>query len=344
MPSEEFADASQVFAEFDGDGNGFIEKDELKNALAKAGVDFSQEQVDNLMGEIDTDGDGRVNFQEFRAFVGVSKAITKDKVIEKMNLRMIDGLKQASGPDDLAVFMAQLQAQRRAELARIRAAGGGNSGLAAFRRQQRQACCLLILSLILLLVALTLQGMWVWGILIAQNAFSDGVEGICHAGATWIMVQAVFGISSFVLTNIIQKFYLNESLSAYKLASRRRDLERFKKLIGLFGISWLVYGSTLFYSPEIVGCPALMASFGFGIITFMFRYVHAPCVVINRRRSLIVREKCIRDNLHHLPSLLPPSVFSQFLGLDNIMDRILHLRGVSTISLLICDTLSAGGR
>ena len=52
--------------------------------------------------------------------------------------------------------------------------------------------------------AIALQGIWVWGIVIAQGAFSDGVEGICHAGATWIMTQAIFAISSFVLIQFLQ--------------------------------------------------------------------------------------------------------------------------------------------
>ena len=72
--------------------------------------------------------------------MGVSKALTKDKVIQKMNLRMVDGLKQASEPNDLAMFMAQLQAQQRARLAQMRAAEPGTSlGNALRAWQERHA-------------------------------------------------------------------------------------------------------------------------------------------------------------------------------------------------------------
>ena len=54
-----------------------------------------------------------------------------------------------------------------------------------------------------------------------------------------------------------------------------------------------------------------MATFGFVVITFMIRYVHAPCVVINRPRSLIIVGNCIHvityANFPHCAAPLPPS-------------------------------------
>lgn len=60
----------QLFRLFDRDGNGYITAAELAHSMAKLGHALTAEELTGMIREADTDGDGRINFQEF------SQAIT----------------------------------------------------------------------------------------------------------------------------------------------------------------------------------------------------------------------------------------------------------------------------
>lgn len=50
---------------FDRDGNGFITSAELRTLLTNLGERLSEEEVEEVIGECDTDGDGAINYAEF---------------------------------------------------------------------------------------------------------------------------------------------------------------------------------------------------------------------------------------------------------------------------------------
>ncbi|XP_072955708.1 probable calcium-binding protein CML11 [Typha angustifolia] len=60
----------QLFRVFDRDGNGFITAAELAHSMAKLGHALTAKELTGMIKEADTDGDGRISFQEF------SQAIT----------------------------------------------------------------------------------------------------------------------------------------------------------------------------------------------------------------------------------------------------------------------------
>eukprot|EP00581_Thalassiosira_minuscula_P009567 CAMPEP_0183703710 /NCGR_PEP_ID=MMETSP0737-20130205/1353_1 /TAXON_ID=385413 /ORGANISM="Thalassiosira miniscula, Strain CCMP1093" /LENGTH=1131 /DNA_ID=CAMNT_0025930507 /DNA_START=86 /DNA_END=3481 /DNA_ORIENTATION=- len=57
-----------TFAFYDTDRSGFLEKDEIYQALTSAGFVISSENFDALISSIDTNGDGKIDFEEFVYF------------------------------------------------------------------------------------------------------------------------------------------------------------------------------------------------------------------------------------------------------------------------------------
>lgn len=51
---------------FDHDGNGYIDRHELKSTMLRLGEELSDQDVDAMVALADTDGDGRINFDEFK--------------------------------------------------------------------------------------------------------------------------------------------------------------------------------------------------------------------------------------------------------------------------------------
>merc|ERR1711981_192258 len=72
----------EAFKSFDLNGDGTITKDELKESIAAAyGETKTDEEIDEMIGEVDTDGDGKVNYEEFVA--KTKKDIAEDSCSEE---------------------------------------------------------------------------------------------------------------------------------------------------------------------------------------------------------------------------------------------------------------------
>ena len=65
-PPDDLTD-DQMFKIFDKNGDGFISNDELRKLMITFGEDLSDAEVNELIKEADTDKDGRVNLEEFKA-------------------------------------------------------------------------------------------------------------------------------------------------------------------------------------------------------------------------------------------------------------------------------------
>jgi calmodulin len=50
---------------FDKDGNGFISAAELRLVMTNLGEKLTDEEVDEIIREVDIDGDGQINYEEF---------------------------------------------------------------------------------------------------------------------------------------------------------------------------------------------------------------------------------------------------------------------------------------
>ncbi|KAF3633558.1 Calcium-dependent protein kinase 7 [Capsicum annuum] len=59
----------RAFSFFDKDGNGYIEPDELRDALMEDGSDDCTNVANDIFQEVDTDKDGRISYDEFAAMM-----------------------------------------------------------------------------------------------------------------------------------------------------------------------------------------------------------------------------------------------------------------------------------
>src|SRR6218665_121890 len=59
------ADLRAAFLVFDRDKNGFITKDELKEAMRIMGETLTDRDIDELLVTTDHDRDGKINYEEF---------------------------------------------------------------------------------------------------------------------------------------------------------------------------------------------------------------------------------------------------------------------------------------
>ena len=58
-----------AFKVFDKDGNGKISHTELKQVMEDLGENMTEQEIDNMIKDADTDDDGMVNYQEFLAMM-----------------------------------------------------------------------------------------------------------------------------------------------------------------------------------------------------------------------------------------------------------------------------------
>lgn len=63
---EEEKELLEAFRIFDKNRDGFICSSELRFLLSKLGLKISEEEADGMIAEVDTDGDGRVSYEEFK--------------------------------------------------------------------------------------------------------------------------------------------------------------------------------------------------------------------------------------------------------------------------------------
>ncbi|TRY72595.1 hypothetical protein TCAL_10857 [Tigriopus californicus] len=59
----------EAFKVFDGDGNGYISRLELKAVMMNIGERITDEECEQLVAEADIDGDGQINYEEFYAMM-----------------------------------------------------------------------------------------------------------------------------------------------------------------------------------------------------------------------------------------------------------------------------------
>ena len=67
--SEDDARLRKIFVRYDLDGDGTIDRAELRRAFADARTPTSEAQIELLFSKFDADGSGALDFGEFKAFI-----------------------------------------------------------------------------------------------------------------------------------------------------------------------------------------------------------------------------------------------------------------------------------
>jgi len=66
---KQIAEYKEAFALFDKDGDGSISADEIGEVMESCGLDPNQSELDAMIGEVDKDGNGEIEFPEFMAMM-----------------------------------------------------------------------------------------------------------------------------------------------------------------------------------------------------------------------------------------------------------------------------------
>lgn len=91
LTPEEIAEFREIFNLVDKDGGGSITKVELAELMDTLGIDASTEEIDMMISEIDQDGNGDIDFEEFVAVMSrkVNATYTCDQV--KIAFKVFEG-------------------------------------------------------------------------------------------------------------------------------------------------------------------------------------------------------------------------------------------------------------
>ena len=63
------AELKEAFRVYDKEANGFITTDQLKTIIAEVDTKLTTEDLDGIIEEIDEDGSGEIEFDEFKALL-----------------------------------------------------------------------------------------------------------------------------------------------------------------------------------------------------------------------------------------------------------------------------------
>ena len=268
----------EIFLEFDADDSGEIDKSELVMALGGAGVTVTTAQVDKLMSIIDTDNDGKISKAEFRAFVGTSKMLSTEDVVNKMEASFATAIRGASNPIDVAsISISQANHANRAAAQRSRDSDGAD-----FLQNNVENPLInnigwfYLIGCTLCICGLGLLVAYIYGVaavtgkyLGAETSYKGKGTAQCEAGTTWVSVICIAGLAQIVISQPVQQYVSQED------PARTGMMARVVKYLTYFFhclcFVWCIYGCTIFYNESIQhNCEAAMWKFGFNFIICYF--------------------------------------------------------------------------
>lgn len=84
VTAEQLQDFKASFSLFDQDGDGRVSKDELRTAMRSLGQNPTEQDLDEIMREVDKDGNGTIEYEEFiRMMSRRSQEINEEEELRK---------------------------------------------------------------------------------------------------------------------------------------------------------------------------------------------------------------------------------------------------------------------
>ncbi|XP_033728846.1 calmodulin-like [Pecten maximus] len=75
------SEMKEAFEVFDRDGDGFLDRDDIRKAMSGLGVSLTEPEVTEMMEVADTDKDGRLNYKEFVAMLTSGDQYKADNIL-----------------------------------------------------------------------------------------------------------------------------------------------------------------------------------------------------------------------------------------------------------------------
>ena len=99
LSQDELNNVSQIFAQFDKNGNGVLSRDELIDGYRTIkGVNFSEKEIDDLIKRVDADGSGDINYSEF-----ISVAVPQEKLLSAERLEKLFKVFDKDGDNEVTI-------------------------------------------------------------------------------------------------------------------------------------------------------------------------------------------------------------------------------------------------
>jgi calcium-dependent protein kinase len=93
LTQQELNHLAEQFKQFDKDGSGALSPDEVKLALREVqGVDYNEQEIQEIIKKIDIDGDGEINYSEFlMASLNQNAFLSSERLEAAFRMFDIDG-------------------------------------------------------------------------------------------------------------------------------------------------------------------------------------------------------------------------------------------------------------
>ena len=100
LSKNDLAEFEIAFKQFDGDNSGSIDRDEIKQAMAKLNWVPTEEELSSIIAEVDVDGNGTLDFNEFCLLMSKnSSGLTDEELKAAFTVLDQSGAGFLSGPD-----------------------------------------------------------------------------------------------------------------------------------------------------------------------------------------------------------------------------------------------------
>ncbi|KAI9471764.1 calmodulin 3 [Coemansia mojavensis] len=109
LPSEKIEELRAAFELFDKNGDGTISATELAEVMKQMNQNPTQQEINDMIGEVDEDGNGTIEFEEFVTMMTRHQSSTKEEDDLAMSFKMFDKNGDGSiSKDELREVMASL--------------------------------------------------------------------------------------------------------------------------------------------------------------------------------------------------------------------------------------------